>query len=437
MTVSLRRATLVSMTVLLTFVGAAAMLIAYKLARDEAADFLDGQLRQVALNAGLGLPGAVAPPATDQDPEDQIAVTIWRQNIVARTTLRDVDIARPTKPGYGNVVIDGEPWRVYSTVNDTWTVQVAQRNKVRQEFAQSAAVGAAAPILIVIPLSWLVVGWALNRMLERLDALARDLANRSAVAAAPIPLAGIPIEVMPLVESMNGLILRLRAAVDAQKRFLSDAAHELRTPLAAMQIQVDNLQVSSFGPVPVAALEDRRAALARGVKRASALVSQLLRLAHLDEPLTPLNETIQVGPLLLDCVGDHVVLAERKGIDLGARMETFAMLHGSVEELRVLFANLIDNAVRYTPSGGQVDVSLTLRDGRSVVEVLDTGPGLPPGSEPRIFDRFYRASPPDVEGTGLGLAIARRIAERNGFVLSVENRTDGAVGVLARVTLSA
>jgi len=131
------------------------------------------------------------------------------------------------------------------------------------------------------------------------------------------------------------------------------------------------------------------------------------------------------------------VLAEHKGIDLGARMETSATLHGSVEELRVLFANLIDNAVRYTPSGGQVDVSLTLRDGRRVVEVLDTGPGLPPGAVSRIFDRFYRASPPDVEGTGLGLAIARRIAERNGLVLTVENRPDGAAGVLARVTLLA
>lgn len=432
--VSLRRATLVSMTVLLTLVGAAAMLLAYKLARDEAADFLDGQLRQVALNAGLGLPDADAPPASDQDPEDQIAVTIWKRGVVAHTTLRGLDIARPSKPGFENVVIAGEPWRVYSTDNDTWTVQVAQRDKVRQEFARSAAVGAAAPILIVIPLSWFVVGWALNRMLGRLDALARDLANRSAVAAAAIPLTGIPIEVAPLVESMNGLIVRLRAAVEAQKRFLSDAAHELRTPLAAMQIQLDNLKFNSSDRPE---FEAGKASLARGVKRASALVGQLLRLARLDELVAPLSETVEVGPLLLDCVGDHVVLAERKGIDLGARMETSATLHGSVEELRVLFANLIDNAVRYTPPGGQVDVSLTLRDGRSVVEVLDTGPGLPPGAESRIFDRFYRASPPDVEGTGLGLAIARRIAERNDLVLTVENRTDGSAGILARVTLPA
>lgn len=435
-TVSLRRTALISMTILLTLVGAAAMLLAYKLARDEAADFLDGQLRQIALNAGLGLPDADAPPATDQDPEDQIAVTIWRRGAVAHTTLRGLNIAQPGEPGFGNVIIAGEPWRVYSTENDTWTVQVAQRDKVREEFARSAAVGAAAPILIVIPLSWLVVGWALNRMLGRLDALARDLANRSAVAAAPIPLTGIPIEVAPLVESMNGLIGRLRTAVEAQKRFLSDAAHELRTPLAAMQIQVENLKFNNSGAVGTE-FEAGKAALAQGVKRASALVSQLLRLARLDEPIAPLNDTFELGPLLLDCVSDHVVLAERKGIDLGARVEISAMLHGSVEELRVLIANLIDNAVRYTPSGGQVDVALTLHDGRTVAEVLDTGPGLPSGSETRIFDRFFRASPPSVEGSGLGLAIARRIAERNSLVLTVENRSDGSAGVLARVTLPA
>jgi len=130
----------------------------------------------------LGLPDADAPPASDQDPEDQIAVTIWKRGVVAHTTLRGVEIARPRKPGFENVVIAGEPWRVYSTDNDTWTVQVAQRDTVRQEFARSAAVGAAAPILIVIPLSWLVVGWALNRMLGRLDTLARDIARGSAEA---------------------------------------------------------------------------------------------------------------------------------------------------------------------------------------------------------------------------------------------------------------
>ena len=136
---------------------------------------------------------------------------------------------------------DGELWHVYTIGDGDHTVQVAQRETVRAEIIESAAIGAAAPILIVIPLSWLVVGWAMNRMLRRLDVLATEIAERSAMATEPIPLTGVPLEVTPLVASMNGLIERLRSAVETQKRFLADAAHELRTPLAAMQIQVDNL----------------------------------------------------------------------------------------------------------------------------------------------------------------------------------------------------
>ena len=156
-------------------------------------------------------------------------------------SLPGVDIPSQNRAGFADVKADGELWHVYTTGDGDRTVQVAQQETVRAEIIESAAIGAAAPILIVIPLSWLVVGWAMDRMLRRLDALATEIAERSAMAPEPIPLAGVPSEVTPLVESMNGLIERLRSAVETQKRFLADAAHELRTPLAAMQIQVDNL----------------------------------------------------------------------------------------------------------------------------------------------------------------------------------------------------
>ena len=418
------------MTILLTLVGAIAMLIAYQLARSEAAEFLDGQLRQVALNAGGGLRDLNSPPAADQDPENQLAVTIWRNGAIAHSDLPFSQVARPHQPGYANIVIAGEPWRIYVTENSVWTVQVAQREKVRQEIAQSAAIGAAAPILIVIPLSWLVVGWAMNRTLGRLDALARDLASRSAAAAATVPLDGVPTEAVPLVEGVNSLIVRLRAAVDAQKRFLFDAAHELRTPLAAMQIQADNLAAE-----PPERFQQGRTAIVKGVTRASALVNQLLQLARLDEPAAPFHEPVELSPLLLDCISEYVLLAENKGVDLGISIDQPVTLNGSARELRSLFTNLIDNAVRYTPSGGKVDVRLYRRDAKSVVDILDTGIGLKRGSEARVFDRFYRAAPPDVHGTGLGLAIARRIAERHGLGLTVGNRPDGQGGVLAQVTL--
>ena len=354
---SLRRTALVWMTALLALVGLTTVVISYRLARGEAAEFLDGQLRQVALNAGTGLPAAAA-PAFDQDPEDRLAVTIWdADGRIAHASRADPNIPRQTRAGFADVTANGERWRVFTANDGARAVQVAQRMTVRDEIARGAALGAAAPILIVIPLSWLVVGWAIGRTLARLGFFARDIAQRGASAAAPIPLAGIPTEVVEVVKSMNGLIERMRAALDAQKRFLADAAHELRTPLSAMQIQVEGLSLAAAGP-----LSARKAALAQGVRRASALVDQLLRLARLDEPTPSRLEEVDIAQLVLDCVGGLAAVADRKGVDLGVDAPAAARLAGNPEELRVLFSNLIENAVRYTPAGGTVDVSVKISE---------------------------------------------------------------------------
>ncbi|HEY6579331.1 MAG TPA: ATP-binding protein [Rhizomicrobium sp.] len=431
MTLSLRRAALLWMTGLLTVVGVVTILIAYVYVRGEADEFLDGQLRQIALNAGNGMPAADAPAAADRDPEDQFAITIWdARGDVVHQSLPAIDIPRQNLAGFADVKAHGELWHVYTTGDGSRTVQVAQQEKVRAEIIESAALGAAAPILIVIPLSWLVVGWSMNRMLRRLDELSTEIAERSDAAKEPIPLQGVPSEVAPLVASMNGLIERLRGAIETQKRFLADAAHELRTPLAAMQIQVDNL---SGGPAPTNA---RVTSLAAGVKRAGALVDQLLRLARLDAPVSTGGGRVDMGALLLDCVADMAPIAERAEIDLGAHIDAAAVCDADEADTRTLFSILIDNAVRYTPSGGSVDVALLWQGDRPTVAIVDTGPGLPKGQEDRIFDRFFRGSTHDAGGTGLGLAIARRIAERHSFDLTVENRDDGPTGVCARIVLS-
>lgn len=429
--ISLRRTALVWMALLLTLVGAAAVLIAYRFERNEASEFLDGQQRQIALNAGKGLRKSMTPPV-DRDREDEFSVTIWdADGHIVRASMPEVQISRQSKQGFTEISVGGESWRVYMATDGFRTVQVAQRGAVREELARDAAIGVAAPLLIVIPLSWIVVGWAMNRMLGRLDALARELLKRSASADKPIPLDGIPAEIVPLVKGMNSLIARLRTAFELQKRFLADAAHELRTPLAAIQIQADGL--ASGAPDAVA---ERKAAITEGVRRASGLVNQLLRLARLDEP-PPVqsSEAVEVLPLLLGCVADHVEIAERKGVDIGVIDQLEATFRGSAVELRVLLDNLIDNAVRYTPRGGTVDISLRHDGEQAVIEVVDTGPGIPSGAEKRIFDRFFRAAPADIEGTGLGLAIVWRIAERNGISVTVENRADGRQGVRARVEL--
>ncbi len=427
---SLRRTTLVWVTLLLAAAGLIAASMAYLYSKSETADFLDGQLRQIALNAGPGPAAANVPAAPDQDPEDRFAVTIWNaEGQIVHQSLPSVAIPIPQASGFYNAQVNGEAWRIYTLRGPDQTVEVAQRATVRDEIASNAAIGAALPVLLLIPFSWLVVGLALHRTLRRLDILAAELATRSIMATKPLPVHDIPTELTSLVTAMNGLILRLHDALTAQKRFLADAAHTLRTPIAAMQIEIGNLTTKAPPTRP------RLDALAAGARRAAQLVDQLLRLARLDELQPPSRIQFDVAALLLDCVADQAAFAARKGIDLGAEITPPAMINGAENEMRILFTNLIENALAYTQAGGEVDVSLRRTADGFCVEVLDTGPGLPAGAEAHIFERFFRAAPGEAEGTGLGLAIARRIADRQGFRLVVINRTDGASGVMARVTM--
>ena len=303
----------------------------------------------------LAFPPADAPAQADQDPEDQFAVTIWdAQGRLVHASLPSVHIPPQIRPGYANAEAAGEDWRVYTAGDSARMMQVAQHEVVRQEIAQTAALGAAAPVLIAIPLAWLVVGWAMNRVLARLNTLSIELAERSVGATASIALDGIPAEVAPLARSMNSLIVRLHDAVEAQRRFVSDAAHELRTPLAGMQIQVENLSPARRE----APIDGATAALARGVRRASALVNQLLDLARLERaaPSRTRPSTSMRSSSSPSRITRRSPTTSR--FDLEVNFACQAVCRGAPDEVRALLSSLIDNAVRYTPSCGRIDVSI-------------------------------------------------------------------------------
>jgi two-component system OmpR family sensor kinase len=430
---SLRRTALVWMTVLLALVGVVAVLISYEFARREAGTFLDGQLRQISLNAGEGFPESAGPPV-DHDPEDEFSVMIWdAQGTVAHRSPSDIDIPRQDRLGFTTIRAAGDRWRVYTSSDGVRTVQVAQRTSVRDELAESAALDAALPILLVIPVAWLVIGWAMNRLLGRLDTLTARIAAQTASSLEPLPIAGVPLELVPLIKAMNNLIARLEGALAQQRQFLSDAAHELRTPLAALQILVDGLKDADPRQLP-----ERRAQLAQGVKRAGGLVKQLLRLAKLEAYEAELpKKDADLLDLILTSVASHIEIAQSKGVDLGIVEQASLPVRGAPAELLVLLDNLLDNAVRYTAEGGTVDVAIRRIATGGEITITDTGRGIPADAVDRIFDRFARAAPVEIEGTGLGLSIARRIAERHGYEIGVFNRTDGQRGVIARVAVPA
>ncbi len=417
---SLRRTALVWMTALITGVGLAGAVLAYGLALREANRFMDGQLRQIALNAGPGLREQDVPPLR-HDPEDDFVVQIWNA-VGARVHAvpTGIEIPRRPRPGFATVDAVGASWRVFSSSDTAQTIQVSQRMEVRREIAENAALQAAAPILVTIPIGWLVVGWAMRRVLADLRRLAREVERLPAESSEPIDLARVPIEVAPLIIAMNRLVGRLRRNLSQQRKFLSDAAHELRTPLTALNLQIANIFWDTRGIPSPDVLE-----LRRGAARAAVLVDQLLRMARYDAD-ADVQERVAVDlrTVVLAAMADHVPLAESRSIDLGITSAQPAPLVGDARDLRIMIGNLIDNAVKYTPEGGVVDVAVTAENGRPEVAISDTGPGIDPALLPRVFDRFFRAAPAGVEGSGLGLAICKAIAERHGLILTVANRSD-------------
>jgi two-component system, OmpR family, sensor kinase len=428
---SLRKTILVLITVLLALAGLGAGAASYYFAKDETDKLLDTELRQIAVNAGEGLSDDAVPHMT-KETEDELVVQLWNAAGEAMLRPSSVDIPRQSKLGFADVDVAGERWRVYTSSDGQRTAQVAQRWSAREELAGKAAKGAVLPILAAIPIAWLLVIGAINQLLRRLADLAETLAQRSVDAKDPIPIGNVPREIAPLNTAINALIGRYQTAVSQQKRFVSDAAHELRTPLAAIQIQAENLMIHVNGSGQKEVIDELNA----GVRRAGALVGALLKMARLDSVPSDSGTAIELNDLIASVVADHVAIATRKDIDLGLTINGTRGTCLSDPETKVLFANLIDNALRYTPNGGTIDVVVKRQGAHAVVEVLDSGCGIPSAALPRIFDRFFRAAPPEVEGTGLGLAIAKAIADRNGFRLTIVNRQD-AEGVVAQVFIPA
>ena len=396
---------------------------AYQGALRQADALFDDHLQQMARSLRGGVPLGIAQLEDDEDKGFDLFVQIWGPD--GTQIFRSTRSALPPRAvlGFSDVEAHGNQYRVYTLQTPLQTVQIAQDLSARTARARALALRAVMPFVLLTPLLMLAVWWIIRRSLAPIERARREVAHRAADDFSPLAGGGLPDEVRPLVDELNLLFGRVRSAFDAQKNFVADAAHELRSPLTALKLQAQALRRSADDP---AARDAGIARLNQGIDRAIRLVEQLLLLAREEAGTGQAgdSESVELQTAVKLAVADVLPQARQKQIDIGLVNNQTALptvsVNGQAEAWRILLRNLLDNAVKYTPAGGQIDVSIELRDGQAVLTVEDSGPGIAEEDRPRVFDRFFRASDAAPEtGSGLGLAIVKVIAERHGATLAL------------------
>ena len=427
---SLRVRLLATLLALLVVAALVMGALTYRSVLAETEALFDYQLRQMALS--LRDQGEILPDQARDFANEELdfVVQIWSAD------GRSIYASRPHSAlparallGLAQVTVAGQAWRTYSVATGDRVIQVAQPQQTRRRLAADAALRSVMPLLLLVPVL-LLATWALaSHALRPLADLTRRVRERDAVALDPLPEAGLPDELAPLVGSLNALLQRLGQALDAQRAFVADAAHELRSPLTALKLQLQVLRRSA----DPAARNEALAALGDGIERAARGIEQLLALAR-HEPGAPAvaMQRLDLAEVLRAALAEVRPYALARGTALEVDAGTPVAVQGDAAALAVLVRNLADNAVRYAPPGSRVVLRAALDGAQAVLTVDDAGPGIPPDERERVFDRFYRRAAGGEPGSGLGLAIVRGIAQRHGATVALGDSPLGGLRVCVR-----
>lgn len=422
---SIRYALLVVVLAAVTATWLATAVVSYLDARHELDELLDAHLAQSAslLIAQAGRESDEI--ETEHSPqlhpyERRVAFQLWEDGDALRLHSANApNNARLSEriEGFSNAEIEGKRWRVFSgwDADHRYLLQVGERQEARDEIVAKIAKNLLWPLAVALPALGLLIWLGIDRALHPLRVVNRQVEDRAPDNLAALDATDVPHEVAPLVASLNRLFARVETSIENERRFTADAAHELRTPLAALRAQAQ---------VALGAADDTERRLAidnviAGCDRASHLVEQLLTLARLEpEALRAAREPCDLRELARLAVADILPAADAKGIEVDIDEGAPVPVPGNARLLRILLRNLLDNAVRYSPARTEIHVRVGGRHGTPFVTVADEGPGVPAEEYECLGRRFHRVLGSDEPGTGLGLSIVRRIADVHGARLN-------------------
>ncbi|CAD0266952.1 sensor histidine kinase [Pseudomonas veronii] len=412
--VQLRLSVTLSLAILL--VALLASVFAFVSAFEEAHEQQDATLRQVAMlfdrqQMTLHYPQG---QAIDDDEESRVIIQHLGDG---RHATGNNDEALPLPfpttlaDGLATVEVAGEAFRVLvHTTSHGERIAVAQEQDVRDKDARESAWRSLLPFLILFPVLLLVVGDLVRKLFRPIGMLAAEIDQRAEQELHPIDEQHLPTEVRPFVVAINRLLARVGQSMDSQRRFVADAAHELRSPMTALSLQAERLADTDLSP----ASRERFLPLSRGIERGRKLIDQLLALAAAQSPSVRVQGPLSVHGIYRQVLEDLLPLAERKQIDIGVDSTEDVQVVFNALDLFTLVKNLVDNAIRYTPQGGRIDLSVGWVEGAVLLQVKDTGPGIAVKEQARVFDAFYRSLGSEEAGSGLGLSIVKAISERTG-----------------------
>lgn len=430
---SLRRRLLLLLLAVSVLIWVATIAAAFLRAHDLADDIFDAHLQQTArlLLATEPTRGYVDVRPTPGAAGGEVLFQVWRRTpegpVLALHSAGAGQTPLTAVEGFVETRWNGSEWRFYSewSSDGLRQVQVAQSHDIRYALAQEAAMRLLAPLILGLPLLAAALWVAVGRGLVPLARIAEQLDRRPPDSPQPLGSGPVPAEVAPLVQALDGLFARIARLLDNERQFTANAAHELRTPLAALKTQAQVALRAGEGEVRQRALLN----VLEGIERLARLVEQLLTLARLDPGANASLQPLDPRPLAREVCAVLAPAAQARRVELVLELAGSdgddMVLAGNADLLRILLRNLVDNAVRYTREGGHVWVSLA-RDGeRVVLAVADDGPGIPAEARERALGRFTRLAPARAEGSGLGLSIVVRVAELHGAALSLGVGPDG------------